>query len=274
MPSRTAPAAAETSPAPRARGLLGPLLGLVAVAALAVAAFAGGGNDASEPIPDATTDDALPDPAAGDAASPGPSDAAAPGPSDEQIAALRGYERRHANDPMAVGAVDAPVVMVEWSDYQCPFCGSFARDTKPVLLDRYVDEGLLRIEYRDLPILGEESNLAALAARAAARQDAFWAYHDRLFAEERPVNGGMLTREYLLGLAGDLDLDVERFAADLDDPEVAAAVRADLEEGRQLGITATPAFLINGRPLLGGQPTEVFERIVEQLAAESATDAP
>lgn len=267
MPVRTSPSVSETPTAGRTRGLLGPLLGLLAVAALAFAAYAGGGDDAPEPRADAAADDAAGDPAA-------PEEATPPGPSDEQTAALRAFERRDQADPMAVGDVDAPVVMVEWADYQCPFCGSFARDTKPVLLERFVDEGILRIEYRDLPILGDESNTAALAARAAARQDAFWVYHDRLFAEERPVNGGVLSREFVVGLAEELGLDVEAFAADIDDADVAAGVRADLEEGRQLGITATPAFLINGRPLLGGQPTEVFERIVEQAAAGAAADTP
>lgn len=76
--------------------------------------------------------------------------------------------RRIDGDPLALGAVDAPVVMVAYSDYRCPFCAKFSRDTEPVLVEKYVDEGVLRIEWRDLPIFGEQSMSAARAGRAAS----------------------------------------------------------------------------------------------------------
>src|SRR5690606_9707890 len=114
-------------------------------------------------------------------------------------------------------------------------------------LDRYVEDGTLRIEWRDLPMLGPESQTAALAGRAAARQDAFWAFHDTVYADERGVNSGELEREHLLQVAADLGLDLERFEADMDDPATAEAVRTDREWAQSLGITGTPAFLINGQ---------------------------
>src|SRR5699024_5603667 len=73
--------------------------------------------------------------------------------------------RRDADDPMAIGDVDAPVVLIDYSDFQCPFCGKFARDTAPELIDEYVDEGILRIEWRDFPYLGDDSWKGARAGR-------------------------------------------------------------------------------------------------------------
>src|SRR5699024_10106368 len=87
-------------------------------------------------------------------------------------------EQREAGDPLARGRVDAPVVMVAFEDFRCPFCAKSSTETAPKLIDRYVDKGVLRIEWRDYPIFGEESKRAARAGRAAAKQDKFWEFHD------------------------------------------------------------------------------------------------
>jgi protein-disulfide isomerase len=240
------------------RNLLVPGLVLFAVLLLGFAAFAGGGDD-EEPAaaPDATSEPA-PD-AAGD-------------PPSGEAPDLSFVERRVEDDPYAMGDVDAPVVMVEYADFQCPFCGVFARDTHPTLEERYVDAGVLRIEYRDVPILGEDSYSAALGARAAAAQGAFWPFHDELFARDRERNTGEFAPERLVEMAGDLGLDVERFRADLDDPATEEAVQRDLQEARELGVSSTPAFLINGRPVLGAQPLDTFVTIIEEAALEAGVD--
>jgi protein-disulfide isomerase len=182
---------------------------------------------------------------------------------------LEMLERREEGDPLALGDVDAPVLMIEWADFQCPFCGSFARDTKPELMQHYVDEGILRIEWRDFPVLGAESRTAALAGRAAAEQDAFWDLHDEIYAEDRERNAGELSEDALVEMAGDLGLDVDRFTDDLGDQTHEDAVELDLQIAQQLGITGTPAFLVNGQLMIGGQPTETFARAVEQAAEEA-----
>ncbi len=182
---------------------------------------------------------------------------------------LEMLERRQEGDPLALGDVDAPVLMIEWADFQCPFCGSFARDTKPELMERYVEEGTLRIEWRDFPVLGPESHTAALAGRAAAEQDVFWDLHDEIFAEERERNAGELAEDALLAMADDLGLDVDRFADHLGDPAHEEAIELDLQIAQQLGITGTPAFLVNGQLMIGGQPTEMFARAIEQAAEEA-----
>jgi protein-disulfide isomerase len=244
MPDKSSSKTAVTS-----RSLLVPGIALLAAIALGVAAFAGG--DADEP-------------GSADGVQQDGQDA------EEQEDALAQIERREEDDPLALGDVDAPVLMIEWADFQCPFCGSFARDTKPELMERYVDEGVLRIEWRDFPVLGPESRTAALAGRAAAEQDAFWELHDEIFAEDRERNAGELHEDSLIEMAENLGLDVQRFAGSLGDPAHDQAAQADLQLGQHLGITGTPAFLINGQVLVGGQPTEVFVQAIEQAAVDAS----
>jgi protein-disulfide isomerase len=236
------------------RSLLVPALALVTALGLAIAAFAGGDDgpagDADEGLEHSGAEEQDAD-------------------ADERAELLERLERREEGDPLALGDVDAPVLMIEWADFQCPFCGAFARDTKPELIDRYVDEGLLRIEWRDFAILGEESHTAALGGRAAAEQDAFWALHDEIFSEDRERNAGELGRDSLIEMAGDLGLDADQFAEDLGDPAHEQAAQEDLQIGQALGITGTPAFLINGRALIGGQPTEVFVEAIDEALDEA-----
>lgn len=184
------------------------------------------------------------------------------------LAALAGLARRTPGDPLAIGAEDAPVVLINYSEFQCPFCGKFARDTKPTLMDRYVDEGLLRIEWRDFPYLGPESTTAAHAARAAAAQGRFWEFHDAMFADQQPPNSGKLTEDYLAGVAQQVGLDVDRFRADLADPDLQALVGEDFSEGQSIGVNGTPAFLVNGNPVIGAQPTETFTELIDAEIAK------
>ncbi|MGJ7440340.1 DsbA family protein [Aquipuribacter sp. MA13-6] len=183
--------------------------------------------------------------------------------------ALSGLARREADDPYARGDVDAPVVMIAWSDFQCPFCGRFARETEPALVEEYVETGVLRIEWRDFPYLGEQSTTAALAGRAAAEQDMFWPFHEALYDLEIPPNSGELDAERLQQIAVDTGLDGAAFAATMADPAARQAVEADFTEAQQLGVTGTPTFLVNGVPVVGAQPLESFRQTIE-AAAEQA----
>jgi hydrogenase maturation protease len=151
----------------------------------------------------------------------------------------------------SVGATDAPLVMEIWSDFGCPYCARFALETQPALMSTYVDTGRVRFEFRDFPVQGQASLDAAVAARAAGRQDAYAAYADLLYE-----NHGRFAREDLLGYAADLGLDVTRFEQDLDDPSLDAAVRADWLAGQQAGVRATPSFVIERSLVAGAQPLE------------------
>ena len=181
--------------------------------------------------------------------------------------------RREPGDPTALGEPDAPVVMVSYSEFQCPFCGKFARDTEPELIESYVDEGLLRIEWRDFPYLGPESMTAAQGGRAAAAQGKFWEFHDAMYADQPPPNSGMIDVDYLAGVADDLGLDVSAFRRDLGSRATRKAIARDFTEGQNIGVTGTPAFVINGVPVIGAQPTDVFRTAIEQAVRETEGEA-
>ncbi|MCZ2528032.1 DsbA family protein [Streptomyces sp. NPDC059506] len=187
-------------------------------------------------------------------------------PPSEQDAELLALARRDADDPHAVGRADAPVVMIEYSDFQCPFCGKFARDTKPELM-KYVEDGTLRIEWRHFPLFGEESENAARAGYAAAQQDRFWQFHDVVYSEERKRNSGVFAPGKVEKMAREAGVpDIDRFRADMKSKKAGAFVTADSEEGYRLGVTSTPAFLVNSQPILGAQPLETFEAAIESAA--------
>lgn len=196
--------------------------------------------------------------------------AAASGASAPVVGPVTGLARRTEGDPTAIGAVNAPVVMVAYSDFQCPFCGKFARDTEPALIREFVDTGVLRIEWRDFPYLGPESTTSALAGRAAAAQGKFWQFHDVLYAKERKVNSGELTDAAVTTVAADLGLDVARFRADMASQAVRDAVQADFQQGQRVGVSGTPAFIINGTPVLGAQPLPQFQQVIRAAAGGAA----
>jgi protein-disulfide isomerase len=248
MPDRTT----TSAPSSRAKTLLVPGLVLLAVIALGLAAFGGTAEDA--PTGEAPT---------GEADGEQADEAEAAREAGEQLA------RRDPDDPMAMGDVDAPVIMIEWSDFQCPFCASFGLETMPELVEEYVETGVLRFEWRDFPVLGQDSTTAAMAGRAAAEQGAFFEMHDEIFAREWERNAGELSIESLTEVAGELGLDTGRFEQDMQDPDLEQAVREDLQVGQQLGFTGTPAFVINGRAMVGGQPTDTFRQVIDQAADEA-----
>jgi protein-disulfide isomerase len=132
-------------------------------------------------------------------------------------------------------------------------------------VQEYVEEGTLRIEWRDFPYLGQESVNAAIAARAAQAQGKFWEYHDLLYQNQ----SGGFPREKLVVLAREAGLDAQRFEADLASGEYERAVAEDFHKGQQSGISGTPTFVINGEVLAGGQPLEVFEDAIERAKREA-----
>lgn len=177
--------------------------------------------------------------------------------------------RREEGDPLAVGDVDAPVVLLAYSEFQCPFCGKFARETEPELVEQYVEDGTLRIEWKDFPYMGPESITAATAARAAGEQDMFWEFHDAMYADQLPPNSGNLTDDYVTSVAEDVGLDVEQFRKDMGRADLERAVQQDFAEGQAIGVTGTPTFVVNGIPLVGAQPIEAFEQTIEQALDEA-----
>jgi protein-disulfide isomerase len=171
---------------------------------------------------------------------------------------------RFVDDDPFIGPEDAPVVIVEFSDFNCSFCKRFHDTTLQPLLEQY--EGQVRFVYRDFAILGDTSFTSAMAAECADDQDRFWDYHDLLFE-----NQGNFGRESLISYAEQLELDTEQFTACLDDQTYLAEVRADSAAAQQIGARGTPAFLINDQFVSGAQPLDVFVQIIDaQLAASEA----
>jgi protein-disulfide isomerase len=144
---------------------------------------------------------------------------------------------------------------------------------EPELVQKYVEEGTLRIEWRDFAYLGQESVTAAQAARAAQEQGMFWEYHDALYQNQGSINGGTFSDEKLIELAEGLGLDTETFEASLTSGRFEEVVRRDLLEAQDAAIQGTPSFLINEQRLVGPWPLEDFERIIEEEAQKAESQA-
>lgn len=129
------------------------------------------------------------------------------------------------------------------------------------MVKRYVETGRVRFVWRDLAWIGEESIQAAQAARCAGGQGKFWEYHDHLYRNQRGYNGGQFAPATLKKFAADLGLDAGAFGSCLDRGEDVAAIRQDRTRARERGITATPYFLINGRPLAAGSLSQFVAAI-------------
>ncbi|MFE5830587.1 DsbA family protein [Streptomyces sp. NPDC056508] len=183
---------------------------------------------------------------------------------------LEAYARRDASDGLALGRADAPVVLIEYADFKCGYCGKFARDTEPLLVEKYVKDGTLRIEWRNFPIFGEESEAVARASWAAGRQGRFWEFHKAAYAEGAKEKG--FGKDRLAALAKEAGVpDAARFAKDSEGAAARAAVGRDQEQGYSLGATSTPSFLVNGRPIAGAQPLETFTEAIEAAAKTAKT---
>ncbi|MGW1793544.1 DsbA family protein [Streptomyces tubercidicus] len=176
--------------------------------------------------------------------------------------------RREDGDPLAIGKKDAPVVLVEYADYQCSFCGRFTRETQPALIKKFVDKGTLRIEFRNFTVFGADSERAARASWAAGQQGKFWQLHDELYAKTR--KGAALAEDKIVDMARSSGVDdIEKFRADMKGADAERALKKDQDEGYQLGVQSTPSFLVNGRPVAGAQPQEVFAQAIEDAAARA-----
>jgi protein-disulfide isomerase len=156
------------------------------------------------------------------------------------------------------GSPNAPVTIVEFSDFQCAFCKQVT-PTLAEVLSKYA--GKVRLSYRDFPLrqIHPQAEKAAEAARCAAEQGKFWEYHDLLFANQAKLDLKSLTEH-----ARSLKLNQQPFEECLSSGKYAAAVGKDLEEGRQAGVSGTPAFFINGTVLSGAVPLESFSRVIDE----------
>lgn len=158
------------------------------------------------------------------------------------------------------GLKNAPITIVEFSDFQCPFCAK-AQTVLQQVLETYPHD--VRLVYRHFPLKRHpQAKLAAEAAECAARQGRFWEYHDQLFADAQELN-----RDKLRALAEGLRLDVESFDGCLDAGQTRKRVAEDVADAREAGVTGTPTFFINRRMVEGAQPFATFKRMIDRELA-------
>ena len=176
-------------------------------------------------------------------------------------------------DARMLGSADAQVMIIEFTDLQCPYCARFARDTWPLLRKHYVDTGKVRFATRDLPLPMHEFALpAAVAARCAGQQGKYWEYREALFRDPSLLSQGRYAE-----LASRFGLDIARFADCRADSTVTAAVRADAALAAASGIASTPTFVIGrivdgefaGEVMPGAKPFAVFQQRLDQLLQQS-----
>lgn len=252
-------------PAARNRVVVPALLLLVVAVVIAALLVGRAGNpDETSPAPQNEVSVTTEGPGETRAAPPTPGmrDAPSTDGSAPDDAAAPDLTRRVEGDPMAAGPVDAPVGIVVYSDYSCPYCRQWAQETQPTVLE-YAEAGAVRLEWRDVSILGEDSTRAAIAAAAAAEQGRYQDFHERLFADM-----GARSPEQLEAIAADLGLDVAQFGADVTDPAVLATVQRNIDESQAVGLSSTPSFVVGDTPVIGAQPAEVFVQLIERQLAE------
>ncbi len=157
----------------------------------------------------------------------------------------------------SMGPADAPITMVAFSDYQCPFCHR-AQETVEELLEKY--EGKIRFVHRDYPLDFHKGAMpAARAARCAGEQGEFWGFHRNLLAKLTDFSTADLTSR-----ASHLSLDMEKFETCFNSDRYTEEIQASFAAGRNIGVTATPTFFINGRRLEGAKPLEEFQELIEE----------
>ena len=166
-----------------------------------------------------------------------------------------------------LGDADAPVTIVEYSDFACPFCKRFNDQTKPQILDQYVEEGIVQFVRKDFIAVGGDR--AAEAAHCAGDQGAYWEYTEHLYANQEADRGAWGQASVHQEYAEELGLDVNALASCFEDRTHQDKVTASTQEAGQNGGQGTPYFVINGIPVSGAQPFNVFEQAIEMALENS-----
>jgi protein-disulfide isomerase len=173
-------------------------------------------------------------------------------------------------DNPSLGKPDAPITLIEFSDYQCPFCQRFVRNTLPALKTDYVDTGKVRYVFRDFPLaMHRQARKAAEAAHCAGEQGKYWEMHDVIFSNQQA-----LKVEDLKEHASSLDLEPTAFNNCLEQGKYAAEIDKDFADGSAAGVTGTPSFFIGktspngtieGTLIRGAQPITAFRQVIDRL---------
>ncbi|HDH31172.1 MAG TPA: DsbA family protein [Candidatus Wolfebacteria bacterium] len=177
-------------------------------------------------------------------------------------------------DDVILGDPKAPVTIIVFSDYQCPFCARYYKETESLIRKNYIETGKAKLIHKDLAFLGPESTVAAQAAECAKDQGKYWQYHDQLFEIEikefeekgNSEHTGNLNRETFQEIASNLEMNVEEFLNCFDSKKYAAEVENDVNEAKAaMGQNiSTPTIFINGKMIQGAYPYDVFVKAIEE----------
>jgi protein-disulfide isomerase len=164
-----------------------------------------------------------------------------------------------SDDDAFKGNSNSPVTIIEFSDYECPFCQRFYQQTLPQIEQNYIKTGKVKLVYRDFPLsIHPQAQKAAEAAECAGEQNKYWEMHNLLF--EKGVSGGVTSfKQY----AKDLGLNSAKFDDCLDSSKMASEVQKDMQDGQSYGVRGTPAFFVNGQLISGAQPYTNFQQAIE-----------
>jgi protein-disulfide isomerase len=162
------------------------------------------------------------------------------------------------------GDANAAITVIEYSDFNCGFCKRFHDETFQRVIDDYVKTGKVKFSYKHYPFLAASSSWKAEAAECAAEQGQFWEYHDALFLQKVGNQGEeSAVKQALIEVAAMLEMDEPAFAECLKSGAARQRVQDDASEAQRLGVTGTPSFLVNGKPIVGAQPYEVFKQAID-----------
>lgn len=173
------------------------------------------------------------------------------------------------NGSPIMGDPSAPITILEWGDYQCTFCYKFHQNTLDVIKQDFIETGKVKLVFKDFPLNGPDSVLAAEAAYCAQDQEKYWQYHDEIYKNWEGERTGWITRESLDRFATTVNLDLDKFNMCLDEHRHLERVNQLHEFGKEIGIDATPSFLVfNNEKIIkirGNQPLEVFLKSLDEL---------
>jgi protein-disulfide isomerase len=176
------------------------------------------------------------------------------------------------NGSPIMGNPNAPITILEWGDYQCTFCYKFHQNSLDMIKEDFVKTGEVKIIFKDFPLNGLDSKLAAEATYCAQDQDKYWEYHDELYKNWGGERTGWITQESLNKFAITIDLNLKEFNNCLDNHTYKDRVNTHYQFGKELGIDATPSFLVfNGEKIIkirGNQPLDVFLKTFDELGVK------
>lgn len=161
-----------------------------------------------------------------------------------------------------LGSANAPVTIIEFGDFECPFCAKFHNEARKNIIDSYVKTGKAKVVWRHFPIssIHPEAESASIASECAGEQGKFWEMHDLLFGGTQELGAKAYT-----AYAGSLKLNMAQFQGCVDQQKYVQKVRDEFNKGTMLGVSGTPTFFINGVQLVGAQPFSAFEQVIDSI---------